>query len=816
MNLVKPVIKNVKKYRKSDFFKSKFMFAKFYENSSIKDDYVLIQSYDGSSISGNPYYILLELCENQEYSHLKKFVVSNRRNYNRITALIEEKKLDNVSVVLIHSKLYCKLLAESKYLINNSTFSPYFIKKEGQIYINTWHGTPLKCMGRDIIDSPHELGNTQRNFLMCDYLLYPNKFTFEKMKSAYMLDSIYQGKYVISGYPRNSIFFDEIRRNEIRQELELEDKKVIVYMPTWRGTIKSKNDEEQYVNIMYLLYKLEENLDENTIVYLKIHNLANSKIKYKLFKKIKPFPSKYETYEFLNIADCLITDYSSVMFDFANTDKKIILYTYDYEKYTKDRGFYVDVKDLPFKSVNNTLDLCKELSNLNEYESYKEFKEKYCSYDSINVSKDICKLVIGNKKVENLEVIEGKTFHNNKKKILIFTGALLKNGITSALKGLISNVDLNSMNYYLTFYRNPVNNNKYVISEFPKECNYIPIQGQKTITISEAIAQYLYFRLNLDTKHIRHKLGNLYRREIKRVYPTIKFDYAIDFCGYDKHPINMFGYMDAKRIRFTHSTMQAEQKTRNNLHMPSLEFAYKTYDEIVGVREGMEEEIGSLFKKIKPKKISIVHNLNNIDAIIENSRKELEFENKTYSNYTIEDINAILDNDEYIKFINIARFSKEKGLDRLLLAFAEFQKNHSNAYLFLVGGHGAEFKKLFNMVDNDKIKNVIFVRNIINPFPILAKCDLFILSSYYEGLPMTIMESLILKIPVMSTDIEGPRKFLSQGYAHLVENSQKGLLDGMNEFCKTKFKELKVFDEKKFNENALNEFYKILKKEKEK
>lgn len=815
MKLINPIVKNLKKYKKSDFFKAKFVFTKFYEKSCLKEDYVLMQSYDGSSISGSPYYILLELCDNPKYSYLKKFVVANRGNYNSISEIIKNKGLENVTVVLIHSKQYCKLLAESKYLINNSTFAPYFIKKEGQVYLNTWHGTPLKCMGRDIIDSPHELGNTQRNFLMADYLLYPNKFTFEKMKDAYMLDTLYKGKYVLSGYPRNSIFFNRERRNEIRQELELENKKVIVYMPTWRGTAKSKNNEEQYVNIMYMLYKLEDNLDENTVVYLKIHNLANSKIKYKTFTKIKPFPKNYETYDFLNIADCLVTDYSSVMFDFANTGKKIVLYAYDYKNYKENRGSYIDIDELPFPVIDNTIDLCKELNNLEQYKSYDSLRETYCNYDSINASKDICNLVFENKKPDNMEVIDGISFNNDKKKILIFTGALLKNGITAALKGLINNINLNDMNYYLTFYRNPVDKNKYLIGEFPRECKYIPIQGQKSITISEAIAQYLYFRLNVDTKYIKRKLNKLYKREIARIYQTIKFDYVIDFCGYDKQPINMFGYMEAKRIRFTHSTMQAEQKMRNNLHIPSIKFAYKTYDEIVGVREGMEEEISSLFKDIKPKKISIVHNTNDIDKIIKNAQKDLEFENNTYSNYEINDINAILNNNENIKFVNIARFSKEKGLDRLILAFIEFHKAHPKSYLFLIGGHGPEFKKLEDLVEANEAKNIILVKNIINPFPILSKCDLFILSSYYEGLPMTIMESLILGIPVLSTDIEGPRKFLSQGYAHLVENSQEGLLKGMNKFYETKFKDLKKFDAKKFNETALCEFYNLFKDEKE-
>lgn len=813
MALIEPIIRNIKKYKTSEFFKAKFYFAEYYDKENINEKNILIQSYDGSSISGNPYYILMELCRNDKYAEYKKIVVANRRNYKNIVYKIEKEKLENVKIVLIHSKQYCKSLAESKYLINNSTFPTYFIKKNTQTYINTWHGTPLKAMGKDIIDSPHELGNCQRNFLMSDYLLYPNKFTFEVMKSAYMIENIYKGKYIISGYPRNSIFFNSERRNKLREELELENKKVIVYMPTWRGTATVKSNEEQYVDIMHMLFKLDEKLDENTVVYIKIHNLANSRIKYSLFNKIKPFPKDYETYDFLNIADCLVTDYSSVMFDFANTGRKIVLYAYDYEKYTKNRGSYLNIEKLPFVIVKNTNDLAKELENVNNYKEYEQFKEEYCGYDSANATKNLCELIFDKKQSKNMEIIDGNKFHNKNDNVLIFTGALLKNGITSSLKGLINNIDTDKKNYYLTFYRNAINRNKnsYVIKQFPKGIEYIPIQGQKTMKISEAICQYLFFRLNFDNKCIRSILEKSYKREIKRIYPTIKFDYVIDFCGYDKQPINMFGYMNAKRIRFTHSTMQAEQKTRNNLHMPSIKFAYKTYDEIVGVREGMEKEINELFKTIKPKKVSIVHNLNDIDGIIEESKKEIEFQENTYSNYDINEINEILNNDDKIKLINIGRFSKEKGQERLILAFMEFQANNPNAYLFLVGGHGPELKKIINIIEDNNINNVIIIKSIINPFPILKKCNLFILSSYYEGLPMTIMESLILKKPILSTDIDGPKPFLSQGYAHLVENSKEGILKGMNDYMATGFKELKQFNAKEFNDKAIQEFYELFK-----
>ena len=102
---------------------------------------------------------------------------------------------------------YYRMLSRAKYLINDSTFPGRFIKKDGQIYLNVWHGTPLKCMGRDNVEERYSMGNVMRNLLMSDYLLFSNVFMEEKMRGAYMLDNLYKGQYIHECYPRNEIFF---------------------------------------------------------------------------------------------------------------------------------------------------------------------------------------------------------------------------------------------------------------------------------------------------------------------------------------------------------------------------------------------------------------------------------------------------------------------------------------------------------------------------------------------------------------------------------------------------------------------------------
>lgn len=93
-----------------------------------------------------------------------------------IKAILEHYGFENVNIIVYASDDYMRLLASAKYLINDATFPNYWIKKEGQVYINTWHGTPLKAMGRKVHNDVF-FGNVQKNLVNADYLLYPNIFT---------------------------------------------------------------------------------------------------------------------------------------------------------------------------------------------------------------------------------------------------------------------------------------------------------------------------------------------------------------------------------------------------------------------------------------------------------------------------------------------------------------------------------------------------------------------------------------------------------------------------------------------------------------
>lgn len=118
----------------------------------------------------------MEELSKEEYAGYRVFLSCNKSVQEHAKKLLETYGIRNVQVVICNSFRYYTLLAEAKYLFTDSTFCRKFIKKPGQIYANTWHGTPLKKMGKDVPGSAHVIGNIQRNFFMCDYLCLPNVY----------------------------------------------------------------------------------------------------------------------------------------------------------------------------------------------------------------------------------------------------------------------------------------------------------------------------------------------------------------------------------------------------------------------------------------------------------------------------------------------------------------------------------------------------------------------------------------------------------------------------------------------------------------
>lgn len=806
MVYIKKINRILKKMLRGNFsYFYNLSYQEYIKKININDKYILIEPQQGRTINGSMFYIIKELTSNKEYSDYMVYVALKETAIPSAKKLLNYNKIENVQIVKYLSRKYYKLLASSKYLMTDTSFPTCFTKREKQVVLNTWHGTPLKCLGKKSKSDYHSIGNVQKNFIVSDYLLYPNEYTKKHLIEDYMLENICYAKTILAGYPRNTAFFDNNSRNEIREKLNLDNKEILVYMPTWRETKTKEEIEENAETITTQLIQLESELKENQVLYVNLHPLDRKAINFELFDKIKQFPDNYETYQFLNIADCLITDYSSVFFDFAITRRKVVLFTYDEEKYLDTRGLYFDFNELPFTKVHTVTELVNAINEPKQYNEEK-FVKKYCAYDEIDVTKKICETVILNKitdlKIENIK-------NNKKDNILLYVGNLAKNGITSSIRNLLSNVDIKAKNYYLTFSTNKIANNKEQLLTFPKGVNYIATTGKTNMSMLQKIKFILFRKDLISIKKFKNTINEVYKDEIRRLYGNIKFDSVIQFSGYEYKKILLYSMFDCNTAIYVHSDMENEIKTRQIQHNRTLQYAYNAYKKVVVVNKDLVEVTAKISKKAD--NIFVANNLINYQNVIENSKvQEIEFDEDTQANITLEKLKETLEDKSKKKFITIGRFSPEKGHDRLIKAFNKLYKENNDIYLIIIGGVGKKYDETLELIDKLEAKeNIIAIKSVSNPYVILKKCDYFVLSSYYEGFGIVIAEADILGKPVISTDVIGPRVFMKQNGGTLVENNEHGLYDGMKKMLNDEVKCMNV-DYKKYNENAIKEFYKII------
>lgn len=395
---MKNPIKSVKrriKYRNSPDCK----YRGYWYSSPVNEASVMIESGRGETVNGNSFAILRELRTAPEWKDYQVFFVVTDKTEAAAHSKMEFYGIKGVNFVKRMSDEYLRLLASCKYFFTDNTYPDIFCKKPDQVLANTWHGTPLKHMGKSNIEGARGMGNVQRNYFMTDYALFPNELTRNIFLDDYMIRYQFSGDIVMLDYPRNDAFYDDDMRMRIRKDQGIDDKQVLIYMPTWRGgDAHSVNTEEQLETISSYLREIDEKLDDNQLLFVNLHPFVSDSVSYDEFSKITKFPSEYETYDFLNAGDVLITDYSSVMFDYAQTGRKIVIFAYDLEDYMRERGTYITITDLPFDICGNTDEVIAAVSD-SGIKDRNEFLKSYSRYrhsDGPSCTKKFLQIVTGN------------------------------------------------------------------------------------------------------------------------------------------------------------------------------------------------------------------------------------------------------------------------------------------------------------------------------------------------------------------------------------------------------------------------------------
>lgn len=630
-------------------------YTHFYLSEEISQNTVLYESRDGKSLTDSPFAIfeyLLKTDQEKKYTHI--WVVTENDELKKMQATYKEQL--NVLFVIRNSDDYLKWLTKAEYLINNSTFQPFVTIKKEQTYINTWHGTPLKTMGFDIPGNPANAKNVVRNFFMADYLISPNPHTTKMFVDSYRLKDNYSGVIIEDGYPRidqtllnqNNVISDLLK--EFNVELD-PNKKLLLYTPTCKeGSLAVSGD--QVAQIDTEMSVIREKFGNEYNVLIKVHPFLYQEAK--AYKDIRPFliPDVMDTNKLLSIVDCLITDYSSIFFDFLVTDKPILFYCWDDDLYGNERGKYLEYDELPGPVSFSLDELVESIEKLSEHkevyqEKYQLFKETYTPYDDGNVTKRLVEMVFNHQELPEVKVMKPTT---SKKRLLIYPGGMRSNGITSSFINLLSSIDFDQ--YSVTCFLDDIKTDDQItnVSEIPDHVSLLFRFGAPNYTAKEHY-QDLIIHLNGVKKNKQEKYPEaIYQREVSRMLGKQTFDAAIDFSGYSLNWGKMvLGAKADRYICFLHSDMKMDQqrvvegRKPHYINLQGIFSVYDRFDKLVSVSEVInlinQEKLANFADK---EKFVFATNTINPDKILgktkKNERKPIIETKRMYRDGEIKDI----------------------------------------------------------------------------------------------------------------------------------------------------------------------------------
>lgn len=695
MRFVGPVIlPKVSNYRRIVDTYTKF----FIEEKVIKNT-ILYESRDGKSLTDSPFAIFDYLLKNDyepKYTHI--WVTTKGEELEKIKILYKDKS--NVLFVERNSEAYLRWLTKTQYLINNSTFQPFVTIKDEQTYINTWHGTPLKTMGFDIPGNPAGAKNVVRNFFMADYLISPNNHTTEMFLKSYRLNQNYSGTIIESGYPRIDKTWEKNKDQLLKMlfefgiELDL-SKPIMLYTPTCKSGDLSISDNE-VIQIHEEMSLVRKHFGEKYNVLIKVHPFLYNQASG--FAPIKPYliPDVIDTNQLLGIVDTLITDYSSIFFDFLVTDKPILFYCWDDDLYSNQRGKYFDYDELPGSVAFNIDELLHNITNIESDKSiyeknYKVFKEKFVSYDDGNVTSRVVDIIFNKEQKQDVKIIESS---NQKKRLLIYPGGMRSNGITSSFLNLVQNI----------------NYDKYDVTCFLDNIA-TPDQIKNTLDIPENVS--LLFRFDLSNYTSKEYLQDLkihfkgvkkgkedkypehiYQREVRRLLGKQTFDIAIDFSGYS---LNWSKYILATPAKihncYLHSDMKMDQEREVNgkkihkINLNGIFTVYNRYDSLISVSEAIcKVNAEKLAEYASSEKFVFAPNVINIKKILE-IPKPIEENVNSDTEIFIRDGYLIENSDEYTVYTarpdtNYTSKIAKKFVDKKIDILGKFMVNEKKYYKF--------------------------------------------------------------------------------------------------------------------------------------
>lgn len=530
----------------------------YYYDSKIVPGRVVLMGL-GKNVRGSMQYILNELNHNDAFKDFHIYVKTAKDTEEIVKTYIRQNGWSRTEAVTPDS-VYMELIETAQFLLTEVYLTAAWVKKEGQMYINIWHGTPLKKLGlAKNAKGKHKNGIQQSNFIDADYLLYPNDYTKKHMLESYKVADLMPGKVLKLGYPRTGGMLEAAQsdQTELRKMLAPNGEHIYAYMPTWKDYLKV---DQVVAESKELLDYLDANLREDQILYVNLHHRVSDSLDYSQFKRIRQFPPTVDSYKLLALTDALITDYSSVFYDYLALRRQIVLYCADYELYRKKRGTYMDLMELPFDKAITPEEVLAAINRGKTYDDEAAYQE-FCAYDSVENAHKLCSLFLGTEDEVVVEAIP----KNKKKKVMIYSDALSECTETQWLRKTAENcAGSDTVELFISCNQDMVNENKD--SAYPL-LNKVPVIGTTADYFPSAMgrtAKKLYESGKITIGQAMSVRKYDYAAAVRRFLGRAAFDLAVLLDVTDPEKLLALTFMDQPNKIMIISDLMYKEITENN------------------------------------------------------------------------------------------------------------------------------------------------------------------------------------------------------------------------------------------------------------
>ncbi|MFF7249495.1 CDP-glycerol glycerophosphotransferase family protein [Embleya sp. NPDC008237] len=354
------------------------VYKKVLMKAPIQSNLVVFESHLGKQYSDSPRYIYEELRRRGLPWEVVWAYEDSPKGFPKDATLVKRYSWEHLWA-----------LARARYWVDNHAVPSMCPKRPGQEYIQTWHGTALKRMGFDLPSvkrgSQGSIESLRAQFRRWDYFMVRCDHDLQTLVPAFE----YTGELLEYGYPRNDLLQQDGRaaaRDRVRAALDIPaDKRVVLYAPTYRESARNgRHDFDLRID----LEEFRDRLGEDFVLLVRPHYLDTFQIPFQYSSFVRNVADYHDITELLNITDVLVTDYSSLMFDYVLTGRPIVFFTYDYDEYTREeRGAYFDLREVaPGPVVEDGDALLAALARVDETHTeyqgaYKSFVDRFANFD---------------------------------------------------------------------------------------------------------------------------------------------------------------------------------------------------------------------------------------------------------------------------------------------------------------------------------------------------------------------------------------------------------------------------------------------------